>query len=459
MPQTKPTLALVCLFVSGIITANAQSQKVVADKIVTVVGDRIILYSDLKNAVADATRLNDGKISQDALCDITEQALISKVLMLQAEKDSLVVADEEVEAELDQRIRYFARTLGGIEALEKYAGKTIYQLKDDSRPAVRERHLATNMQRKILSSVRITPAEVKTFFEKLPHDSLPFLESELEIGSISIYPKLSPELEAYTVSELNNYKRQIESKAVSFEQLGQRFSERCGEEEKDRGLQYVLSRNDQGADAKFMTAVFKMLNGQLSAPVKTPTGYYLVQLLQKNGDEAIVRHIFRRVPVSDAEIGFAKNRMDSIKAALYAGKLGFRQAARKFDESRNAKNGEFFLLNAQGTPLVTVDQLDKETALALTQIQQGDYSVPFITKDEDERTVVKMIYLQSRTQPHVMNLKDDYDRIAEAALNEKRAQVMSKWVREKMLAYAIEVDPEIAAFCGNLPVKVSRAGF
>src|SRR6218665_896236 len=459
MPQTKPTLVLACLLISGIITANAQSQKIVADKIVTVVGDRIILYSDLKNAVADAMRLNEGKISRDALCDVTEQALISKVLMFQAEKDSLMVADEEVEAALDQRIRYFAKTLGGIEALEKYAGKTIYQLKDDSRPVIREHQLAANMQRKILSPVRITPAEVKAFFENMPHDDLPFLESSLEIGLINIYPKLSPELEAYTVNELNNYKRQAESKTIGFEQLALRFSERCGDDSKDGGLQYVLSRNEQGTEVRFLSAVFKMQNGQISLPVKTAAGYYIVQLLQKNGDEAIVRHIFRRVPGSEKEIGFAKKRMDSIKAVLYAGKIAFPQAARGFAESQKAKNGDFLLVNDRGEPSVTVDQLDKETAIALSQTSLGNYSTPFVAKDEEERTVVRMIYLQSRTQPHILNLKDDYDRIAEAALNEKRSKVMNRWIREKMLTYAIEVDPEIAALCRNLPVKVQRAGF
>ena len=181
--------------------------------------------------------------------------------------------------------------------------------------------------------------------------------------------------------------------------------------------------------------------------------------MQKAGDEAIVRHIFLRVPVTEGEIGLAKARLDSIRTSLYKTKPAFPQAAKKFDESGNAKNGVFFLTNAQGVPFVTADQLDKETALALTQTQPGDYSAPFVAKDEDGRTVVKMIYLQSRSRPHIMNLKDDYDRIAAAALDEKRALVMSRWISDKMLAYSIEVDPEIAALCRNLPLTPNRAAF
>ena len=139
-----------------------------------------------------------------------EQALISKVLMLQAEKDSLPVTDEEVEAELDQKIRYYINQLGSQEALEEMAGKSIYQIKDDAKESVKEQKLASSMQRKIVDNVRITPNEVKAFFDKIPKDSLPLYESELEICQIIVYPKASRELEEYIVGEMNAYKKQIE---------------------------------------------------------------------------------------------------------------------------------------------------------------------------------------------------------------------------------------------------------
>src|SRR5688572_4748350 len=157
--------------------AGAQSQKIVADKIVGIVGDKIILQSDIKNAVADMSR-QGGNLPENAECLILEQALTSKILMLQAEKDSLVVTEEEIEAELDQRIRYFINAYGTQEVLESVAGKTVYQIKDDARASVRERKLAEAMQRKIVDNVRITPAEVKVYFDKIPKDSLPFYESE-----------------------------------------------------------------------------------------------------------------------------------------------------------------------------------------------------------------------------------------------------------------------------------------
>jgi peptidyl-prolyl cis-trans isomerase SurA len=153
------------------------------------VGDRIILQSDIKNSISDIAR-QGGTIPDNAECLLMEQALVSKVLMLQAEKDSLPVSDEDIEAELDQRIRYFMNQVGSQDALEEMAGKTIYQIKDDARESVKERKLADAMQRKIVENVKITPNEVKVFYDRIPKDSLPYYESELEIGQIVIYPKL-----------------------------------------------------------------------------------------------------------------------------------------------------------------------------------------------------------------------------------------------------------------------------
>lgn len=154
--------------------AQGQSKKVVADKVVAVVGDRVILQSDIRTSLQDAER-QGATLPPNAFCMLMDQALVSKVLMLQAEKDSLPVTDEDVEAELDQRIRYFIRELGSKEELERVAGKTVYQIKDDARESVRERKLAEAMQQKIVGSVKITPTEVKTFLTAYPKTAFPSL--------------------------------------------------------------------------------------------------------------------------------------------------------------------------------------------------------------------------------------------------------------------------------------------
>ncbi len=209
MPTTKKLSTAFALLFTAITAVQSQPQKIVADKINGVVGDKIILQSDIKNSISDIAR-QGGTVPDNAECLLMDQAIVSKVLMLQAMKDSLPVTDEEVEAELDQKIRYYINQLGSQEALEQMAGKTIYQIKDDARESVKEQKMATAMQRKIVENVRITPNEVKTFFDKIPKDSLPFFESELEVCQIVIYPKASRDLEDYIISEMNNYKKLIE---------------------------------------------------------------------------------------------------------------------------------------------------------------------------------------------------------------------------------------------------------
>jgi len=200
------------------LSAQTEAKKIIADKIAAVVGDRIIMYSDIKNTIADYAR-QGAQIPEDAECQILDQAILSKVLMQQAEKDSLPVTDEEVDAELELRVREFIRMYGKKEIVEEMAGKSIYQIKEDARESVREKKLAEAEQKKIVDNIKITPAEAEAFFKRIPKDSLPFLESELEVGQIVVYPKASRDLETYVVDELNHYKQMINAKSSTFEQL------------------------------------------------------------------------------------------------------------------------------------------------------------------------------------------------------------------------------------------------
>ena len=311
------------LFVSATVLSQTQAKKIVADKIAVIVGDRIILQSEIKNSIADIAR-QGGTIPDNAECMLMDQAIISKVLMLQAEKDSLPVSDEEVEAELDQKIRYYVNQLGSVQALEDMAGKTVYQIKDDAKESVKEQKLAAAMQQKIVGGVRITPNEVKTFFERIPKDSLPFYESELEIGQIMIYPKASRDLEQYIIGEMQNYKKQIESKLTTFDQLAKKVSEDPGS--KDRGGQYEINRNEKSWDPIFMSTAFRLKEGEISAPVKSKFGFHIIQMVQRNGDDAVVRHILRIPPVTDDEIKQAISKLDTVRSKIIAGTINFNEA-------------------------------------------------------------------------------------------------------------------------------------
>ena len=420
--------------------AFAQPKKLVADKIIAVVGDRIILKSDITNAIADMARQGNA-VPENANCAVLDQALVSKVLMLQAMKDSLPVSDDEVEAELDQRVRYFVNMYGSKEALETMAGKSVYQIKDDARESVKENKLAQAMQQKIVGSVKVTPAEVKAYFDRIPKDTLPFFEAEYQIGQIVINPKASRDMETYVVGELMNYKRQVENKTASFESLAKRYSEDPGS--KDRGGQYQINRNDKTWDPAFVSAAFRLKEGQISNPFKSKFGYHIVQLVERNGDEAIVRHILRVPPVNEEEIAEATQKLDSVRNLLLKGTVDFNTAAGKYSDDEQAKFAGPYLTNRGGESWVTIDEMDKSIVTVLDKLKVGDYSQPIpFTDDRTGKKGVRLLYLKSKSEPHRMNLHDDYNRIANAALDEKKFKVLDKWLTTHMNAQYIMLDPE-----------------
>lgn len=424
--------------------AQTQSAKVVADKINAIVGDRIILQSEIVNSLADIAR-QGGEIPPNGECVLMEQAIISKVLMLQAEKDSLPVTDEEVEADLDNRIRDYIQRLGSQEALEEIAGKSIYQIKDDARESVKEQKLAAAMQRKIVDNVRITPVEVKAFFDKIPKDSLPFYESELEVCQIVLYPKASRDIEQYIVGEMNNYRKQIESKLTTFDQLAKAVSEDPGS--RDRGGQYQVNRNEKSWDPVFLSTAFRLKEGEISAPVKGKFGYHLIQMVQRNGDDAIVRHILRIPPVTENELSMGRAKLDTIRSKIIAGTLGFNEAASKYSDDETSKFTGPCITNRDGSTYITIDLLDKDMVLMLSKMKVGEFSQPVSFADEQGKKGVRIVQLKSRSEPHRMNLKDDYSKISNYALEEKKSKTLEKWIKDKLPTYYIMVDAETGKEC------------
>lgn len=442
----KNILAACFLLVSVSAISQTQAKKVVADKIAAIVGDRIILQSDIKNSISDIAR-QGGTVPDNAECMLMEQAIVSKVLMLQAEKDSLPVTDEEVEAELDQKIRYYVNQLGSVQALEDMAGKTVYQIKDDARESVREQKLAAAMQQKIVGSVRITPNEVKAFFDRIPKDSLPFYESELEIGQIIVFPKASRDLEQYIIGEMNNYKKQIESKITTFDQLAKKVSEDPGS--KDRGGQYEINRNEKSWDPIFMSTAFRLKDGEISAPVKSKFGFHLIQMVQRNGDDAVVRHILRIPPVTDDEIRQATGKLDTVRSKIIAGTMSFNEAANKYTDE-DAKGAGPFVIGRDGSTYVPIDALDKAMVTMIGKMKVGEFSQPTPFESEQGKKGVRIVYLKSRSAPHRMNLQDDYSKISQFATEEKKSKALDKWLKNKMATYYISIDPETGTDCPQL---------
>jgi peptidyl-prolyl cis-trans isomerase SurA len=437
----KTYLFLILCF--AVLTSFSQ-QKIVADKIVGIVGDKIILKSEISTAISDIVR-QGGQAPED--CNVLDGMLIQKALVLQAEKDSVPVSDDDVEAEIDQKIRYFIGVYGSKDALEQIAGRTIYQLKEDFRQPIREQRMANGMRNKVVQDIKITPTEVKEYYEKIPKDSLHFYESELQIGEIVVYPKASRDIEKLAIDELTDYKRQVEAGIKKFESLARLYSDDPGS--KDKGGEYDLSRSDKQWDPIFLAAAFRLKEGQISPVVKTQFGYHIIQMVSRNGDDAKIRHILRIPQITDPETNIAIQKLDSIRSQLIAGSIAFGEAVVKYSDDPNAKFTAGRKMGHDGSTYLTIDQLDKEVVKLLDNLKVGEYSKPTAFTDERGKKGVHIIQLISKSEPHRENLRDDYNRISQRALEERKQAALEKWFTSKIPTYYILIDDEYK-HCGNL---------
>jgi len=430
------------LFLTITVFAQAQVKKVIADKIVGAVGDKYILKSDIDNAIADYKRQAQGQEGAiiPTACQVLEGQLIRKALVLQSEKDSLVVTDEEVENMIDSKIRRFIAEFGSKEALEEIAGKSIFQLKEDFRAPIKEQELAKQMQEKIVEKIKITPNEVRAFYNKIPLDSLPLYESEVSIAQIIIHPKANRDIEEYVISQLLGYRKQVEAGINTFDQLIKLYSEDPGA--KENLGQYNLNRNERSFDPAFMAGSFRLKDGQISAPIKSKFGYHLIQLISRSGDDAVVKHILRIPPITADEINDTKHLLDSVRKEVLAGRLIFGEAVNKFSDDEGSKFSGGSITGNDGSAYVNLDQLDKDMIMVVKNMKPGEISEPQVYVDERGRKTVRIIYFKERSAPHKENLKEDYNRVSVRALEEKKARAMETWFKEHISNYYIYLDPE-----------------
>ena len=295
------------------------------------------------------------------------------------------------------------------------------------------------MRDKIVEYVKITPNEVKDYYEKIPKDSLPFYETELVIGQIVLHPKAGRELEKFVQDELTDYKKQVESGQKSFETMARLYSEDPGS--KQVGGRFELNKTDKQTDPDFKNAAFRLKEGQISSVVKSKFGYHIIQMVSRNGDDAVVRHILRMPQVLEEDIVEAKQRLDTIRSKLIAGTITFGEAVDKYSDDQNSKfTGG--IITGQGGNFVTIDELDKSLVADLGKLKIGEFSQPLTYKDEQEKQGVRLVFLQSKTAPHRENLRDDYDRVSQRAIAEKKDKTIEKWFLSKLPTYYIMVDKD-----------------
>ncbi len=421
------------------IPAVAQ-EKQTLDKIIGVVGkNRIILKSELDEQVVQMMQQNPN-LGENLPCELLEQMILQKLMVEQGERDSVVVTEEEVEANLENRVRYFIGVYGSKEKLEEVSGKTVFQLKEEYREVIRESMMAERVQATIMQNVKVTPVEVQRFFAQIPADSLPFFPAAVEIGQIVMDPEVSPELDEYARKELEKIRKQVVDEGKDFEMMAGLYSDDPGSRD-NGGLIEGVTR--QGFVPEFVTAAFKLQNDEVSPLVKTTFGYHIIKMIRRKGEEADVRHILVKPERTSADFKKAMAKLDSIKADLASGKLSFSKAVNEYSTDELANRTGGMIANPQtGSTSLEIGNLDPTLALMIDTMQKGSYSDPMLYVNERGEKSCRIVYLKSISKPHKANLQEDYSRIQAAALQKKKSDKMQEWISEKAPTYYIKVAPE-----------------
>lgn len=434
-------LTLTVFFTSlfSVFPSSAQQQS--ADRIIAKIGkSRIILQSDLEREF-EQFKMENENTGDSMKCSLLQEMIFQKLLAEQADRDSVVISEEELEANMDQRVRYYVAQAGSQERLEQYLGKTIYQMKDETRDMVREQMVADRMKGQIFSGVKITPVEVKKYFDKIPADSLPFLPASVEIGQIVIEPPVSPELDNYARTKLEDIRKQIKDEGKSFETMAGIYSTDPGSRDQGGDLGWV----ERGQMVpEFEKAYLRLQVGEVSQLVKTEYGYHILQVVARKNDKVHVRHILIRPERSTADFKAAMIKLDSVRAELISGKISFQLAVGKYSTDKSSKmTGGMVSDQRTGSSKLQIKDLDPAMMLAIDSLKPGSFSQPqtYNNPQTGEKSC-RIIYLKSRTEPHKANLIDDYNSIQEVALRQKQLDHQNAWLQEKLPSFYLKIDKD-----------------
>ena len=420
-------LFTVLFFVLFMGQAKSQDSQVI-DRVVAVVGQNIILQSDIE-AQYIQYRLQGGiKGSANTIrCEILEDLMFQKLMVNQAEMDSIVVTDEQVNAEVDRWISYFISQVGSQENLEKYYKKPMADIREELFRVRKDNMLVQQVQQTILANVEVTPSEVKKLYYSMPKDSIPMVNSKYEIAHLVKKPPITLDQKLEVKDRLYKMRKRILN-GERFSTLALLYSEDPGSAKKGGELGF----HGKGEFApEFEAAAFNLRDGEISEVVETEFGFHIIQMIERRGDFVNVRHILLTVKVDPETLQVAYDELDSIANLINSDSLTFDEAVRRFSDEKDRINGGVLVNPMTGGTLFDASELDQQVSLAISKMKVGEISMPVPMKTSDNKDACRLIYLKKKTDSHKANLKDDYTLICDLAMQKKREEIINDWIESK----------------------------
>lgn len=443
-------IPLFILLLSISLLAGAQAQQRIIDKIVGAVGGEVILLSDIESQLA-YLKAQSGKVPDDARCMIFENLLAQNLMLHQARLDSIPVSEEEVENQIGMRMdRILALMNNDYQQFEEYYSKTPAEVRAEMRDPIKNQMLIERMQQRIIAEVTITPSEVKSFFNRVPKDSLPYFNSEVELSEVVYYPKVNKDQKEKAYVRISGLRKKIVEEGEDFAKVASTFSEDIGSARQGGDLGW----QKRGTFVpEFESIAYNLEVGEISPVFESPFGYHFMQLLERRGNLIHTRHVLVIPKIEQKDLDLAQHLLDSLRQEITkeGSSLTFEAVNKAIgdDNQQSFHNGGRMMNPKTGDTFFEINELDPTLFFVIDTLVVGHISSPM--KKTDQRGVVyyQMVKLQSRTKPHKASLKRDYARIQEAALQEKKGKIIEDWVDHHIFNTFVEIGQEFNT-CPNL---------
>ena len=427
------------LLLAGTLLGGLSGQSLILDRVVAVVGEFVILQSDIESLKLQ-NKAQGISLPGDEKCAILENFLGEKLLLNQAKIDSIEISESSVEMELDNRLNYFISMIGSPEALEEYFGKSILEIKEDMRSAVRDASITRQMQSTITGEVTVTPSEIQEYYNGLSKDSIPYIDSKVEISQIVQYPPVDEAAVFEVKQKLLDLRRRILD-GEKFTTLAVLYSE--GPSASKGGEIGFMGKGE--LDSEYAKAAFSLKAGGVSTIVESSFGYHIIQLIERREERVNTRHILMKPKVKSESIRATTRKLDSIANLVRTDSVEFDLAARIYSQDKNtAVNGGIMVNPATNTTAFTLDELQPAEFIAIRDLKVGEITEAFKSEDENGKEVYKIVRLRNRSSPHRANLKEDYIVLKEMALGMKKKEVFQLWIDEKIEETYVSVDNSFA---------------
>lgn len=427
---------LTYIVIVALLSLNAVAQPLVIDRVIGVVGDFNILQSDIEQDYLQL-KMQGRYLGPEVRCEIYNSFIERKLLMTQAKIDSVEVGPDMVEMQMESRLNYFIGQFGSEEEMEDYFSKSIFDIKDDLREAIQEQMITDQVRNTIIQDVSTTPSDVKSYYRSLDPDSIPYINTEVELAQIVAYPKYSDEAVFLIKERLLELRKRVQD-GEDFGTLAILYSE--APEAARRGEIGFMMRSQ--LDKAYANEAWALKPGQVSKIVESSFGFHIIQMIERRGDMANTRHILMN-PKADANAKQkAIYKLDSLKTIVEADSLSFEWAAKRYSEDAETSINGGLLVNPETrASSFELDQLPTKDYYNIRNMQVEQLSEPYESTDHNHKLCYKLLYLKSRIEPHRANLKQDYMLLDGLALMSKNKEVMQTWYEEKKQNTYIRRDP------------------